>query len=62
MELLYYKKKKVAMLRVNEQEALRLISSLARQLLTGDCNSERVEIICVDGVDFSIAVLTGETT
>jgi hypothetical protein len=44
------------MVRVSPQEALRLISSLSKQILTENCNSEREEFTDSDGKYFSIAV------
>ncbi len=47
------------MVRMNPQEALRLIESLSRQLLTKDPNGGRAEYTTKDGKYFSVAVHDG---
>ena len=47
---------RIAMLRVNTTEAVRLIHSLTEQILQQSPNTGRWENYCQDGTDFSIAV------
>lgn len=42
--------------RMTKKEALETIKSLAAQLVTGDCNSERQEHYTKDGEYFTISV------
>lgn len=44
------------MVRITREEALKIILSLTKQLLTNDCNSDREEFVDEKGKYFSISV------
>lgn len=60
MELIAWKKTKSLdagyMIRISNSEAISLIASLAKQLETGNANSDRAEFVTKHGSYFSIAV------
>lgn len=63
MEIISWKKDGGGqMVRVTREEALKIIASLSKQLLTNDCNTDREEFFDQHGKYFSISVNSSDKT